>query len=143
MEDLKVQGGIFLANSSIDYLRLILYCIVCLVLISLFFLVAKKVYEYLQGHLMPFQKEKVEPHINNVAYQVSYWTEKGGRPYQEDRHHEMKGVGAEDSSLYGVFDGHGGSRAAQYCKDYILQCIVKDPEFAKNPAIALKRAFFK
>ena len=53
------------------------------------------------------QPIKVEPFINGVKYAVSYWTERGGRPYQEDRHQVIKGVGAEDSSLYGVFDGHG------------------------------------
>lgn len=45
--------------------------------------------------------------MNGVKYAVSYWTERGGRPYQEDRHQVIKGTGAEDSSLYGVFDGHG------------------------------------
>jgi hypothetical protein len=85
----------------------------------------------------------VDPFINGVKYPVSYWTEKGGRPYQEDRHHEIKGSGSPDSSLYGVFDGHGGHRAAQYCKDYLLKCIVADAEFEANPAKALFRSFFK
>ena len=47
----------------------------------------------------------VDPFINGVHYAVSYWTEKGGRPYQEDRHQELKGKGSDDSSIYGVFDG--------------------------------------
>jgi hypothetical protein len=131
------------------------------------------------------QPIKVEPFLNGVKYAVSYWTERGGRPYQEDRHQVIKGIGAEDSSLYGVFDGHGkidvtlsvefndlllifslqlldllayniiglwfeklsfssgGYKAAQYCKDFLLQCIVKDSEFAKNPANAVRRSFFK
>eukprot|EP01036_Dinobryon_divergens_P022153 gene22153-30389_t len=89
------------------------------------------------------QPIKVEPFMNGVKYAVSYWTERGGRPYQEDRHQVIKGTGAEDSSLYGVFDGHGGYKAAQYCKDFLLQCIVKDTEFAQNPANAVRRSFFK
>lgn len=89
------------------------------------------------------QPVKVDPFINGVKYPVSYWTERGGRPYQEDRHHEMKGTGAQDSSLYGVFDGHGGHRAAQHCKDNLLQCISADAEFGDNPAKALFRSFFK
>eukprot|EP00428_Durinskia_dybowskii_P079457 CAMPEP_0170449776 /NCGR_PEP_ID=MMETSP0117_2-20130122/51426_1 /TAXON_ID=400756 /ORGANISM="Durinskia baltica, Strain CSIRO CS-38" /LENGTH=286 /DNA_ID=CAMNT_0010711043 /DNA_START=251 /DNA_END=1111 /DNA_ORIENTATION=+ len=89
------------------------------------------------------QPQKVDPFINGVKYPVSYWTEKGGRPYQEDRHEELKGSGASDSSLYGVFDGHGGHRAAQYCKDYLLKCIAGDAEFEANPAKALFRSFFK
>lgn len=86
---------------------------------------------------------KVNPFINGVKYPVSYWSERGGRPYQEDRHEESKGSGAIDSSLYGVFDGHGGYRAAQYCKDYLLKCISTDADFEENPAKALFRSFFK
>ncbi len=89
------------------------------------------------------QSVVVDPFINGVKYPVSYWTEKGGRPYQEDRHHEMKGIGPKDSSLYGVFDGHGGYKAAQYCKEYLLQSIIKDSEFEKNPAQAIFNSFYK
>jgi len=85
----------------------------------------------------------VDPFINGVFYAVSYWSEKGGRPYQEDRHQEIKGMGEEDSSLYGVYDGHGGFRAAQYCKDHLLNYVLKDPDFTSNPATALKNAFFR
>lgn len=85
----------------------------------------------------------VDPFVNGVKYAVSYWTERGGRPYQEDRHNEIKGHGADDSSLYGVFDGHGGYKAAQYCKEVLLQTIVKDAEFDKNPAQAIFNSFHK
>ena len=85
----------------------------------------------------------VDPHINNVHYGVSYWTERGGRPYQEDRHEELKGRGALDSSLYGVFDGHGGDKASQYCKDHLLQHILNEDAFPTNPAAALEKGFFR
>ena len=85
----------------------------------------------------------IDPHVNGVCYAVSYWSEKGGRPYQEDRHVEMKGVGAKDSSLYGVFDGHGGARAAQYCKEKLLSTVLRDADFNANPNVALRRAFFR
>lgn len=58
-----------------------------------------------------FRKEFDEVHkpvnvyVNNVFYPVSYWSERGCRDYQEDRHISLKGTGREDSSLYGVFDG--------------------------------------
>eukprot|EP01038_Epipyxis_sp_PR26KG_P008457 gene8457-11435_t len=91
----------------------------------------------------PEKPIKVDPFINGVKYAVSYWSEKGGRPYQEDRHHEMKGVGKVDSSLYGVFDGHGGYKAAQYCKDFLLESIARDSEFDNSPAKAIVRSFFK
>ena len=89
------------------------------------------------------QTSKVEPFSNGVKYPVSYWSEKGGRPYQEDRHQQMKGVGTDDSSLYGVFDGHGGYKASQYCKDFLLQSIIKDEGFLIDIPKALTRTFFK
>jgi len=86
---------------------------------------------------------KVNPYINGVKYPVSYWSERGGRPYQEDRYQTVKGSGAVDSSLYGVFDGHGGYRASQYCHEYLLKCIINDSDFEEHPAKALFRSFFK
>lgn len=85
----------------------------------------------------------VDPFNNNVHYAVSYWTEKGGRPYQEDRHDEIKGKGKDDSSIYGVFDGHGGMKAAQFCKENLLKNILMDPNFIEEPSKALQRAFFR
>jgi hypothetical protein len=93
---------------------------------------------------MPEQaSSKVDPYHNDVKYAVSYWTERGGRPYKEDRHEEVAGVGAEDSSLYAVYDGHGGEKAAQYCKEHLLKSVKEDPDFVGDPARALDRAFFK
>lgn len=85
---------------------------------------------------------KVDPFLNGVTYPVSYWTERGGRPYQEDRFYMMKAAGI-DASLYGVFDGHGGHLAAQYCKEYLLQCIASDPEWESSPPRAISRSFKK
>jgi hypothetical protein len=92
---------------------------------------------------IPDAQAKVDPYNNDVKYAVSYWTERGGRPYQEDRHDEKCGKGAVDSSLYAVFDGHGGDKAAQFCKENLLKYVKDDPSFADNPASALDRAFFR
>ena len=116
-----------------------------IVLLLVLWIVVRFVATYMTSVVQYFTNRpvKVDPFINGVKYPVSYWTEKGGRPYQEDRHEEIKGRGAADSSLYGVFDGHGGHRASQYCKDYLLKCITADAEFEENPAKALFRSFFK
>lgn len=86
---------------------------------------------------------KVDPWINGVHYAVSYWTERGGRPYQEDRHQESKGISEKDSSIYAVYDGHAGHRAAQYCKDNLFKVLLEDSEFVTSPANALKKTFQK
>jgi hypothetical protein len=87
--------------------------------------------------------EKVDPYINGVKYPVSYWSEKGARPYQEDRYHAIRGKGTTQASLYGVFDGHGGHRAAQHCKDYLLQCIATDPHWDSTPAQSITKSFHR
>jgi len=87
--------------------------------------------------------QSVIVNLNGVYYPVSYWTEKGGRPYQEDRYDVLKGRGADDSSLYGVFDGHGGDRAAQYCKSHMLSAILADEMFESNPAEAMTKCFHR
>ena len=88
---------------------------------------------------------KVVPYLNGVIYPVSYWTEKGKRPYQEDRYHIMKATTKSGTilSLYGVFDGHGGYRASQYCKEVLLSSISSNPDWDKSPSAAISSAFFK
>ena len=85
----------------------------------------------------------VDPHHNGVVYPVSYWSEMGKRNYQEDAHQEQKGKGFKDSCLYGVFDGHGGYRASQFCKDFLLQYVLEDENFVQDPSLALKRSFYR
>ena len=49
-------------------------------------------------------------------------------------------LGGEQVSLYGVFDGHGGSQAAQYCKDHVGKALVNAVEFPNEPKKALTKA---
>lgn len=58
----------------------------------------------------------------------------------EDRYVVHGMLGGENVSLYGVFDGHGGSEAAQYCRDEIGKALVSAREFPKNPEEALEEA---
>lgn len=97
---------------------------------------AKKAYE-------PSLRESIDIFKNGVHYAVSYWSVQGGRPYQEDRHVERVGNGAPDSSLYGVFDGHGGHNAAEFCKQHMVNNITSDEKFNEDVPGALYRAFMK
>ena len=85
----------------------------------------------------------VDLHHNGVVYPVSYWSDTGKRNYQEDAHQERQGKGVMDSSLYGVFDGHGGYRASQFCRDFLLNYVIDDESFVHDPALALRRSFFR
>ncbi|XP_057814733.2 probable protein phosphatase 2C member 13, mitochondrial isoform X2 [Cryptomeria japonica] len=39
--------------------------------------------------------------------------------------------------LFGVFDGHGGSRAAEYLKHHLFDNLIKHPQFATDTKLAL------
>lgn len=43
-------------------------------------------------------------------------------------------------SLFAVFDGHGGAKCAEFLRDNFYQALIKDPNFPKNPSLALKLA---
>lgn len=98
--------------------------------------------------------KEVLVNINRVYYPVSYWTEKGSRPYQEDRldirhancprdsykyssnNETLNGANGNscpsshcagvsvDTSLYAVYDGHGGDSASQYCYEEFLTKVI-------------------
>jgi serine/threonine protein phosphatase PrpC len=54
-----------------------------------------------------------------MGVSVTFATEVGGRPYQEDRYVRIPFKGDGFSAwLLGVFDGHVGSAAAEYCEAY-------------------------
>lgn len=116
-----------------------MYCIVIICISYVFrylyylFGVIKKAWES--------SKQVVSIHINDVHYPVSYWTEKGSRPYQEDRHHACKGLGHPDSSLYGIFDGHGGMHASQFCKENMIKYIIEQTDLHTNTQHAIAKAF--
>jgi hypothetical protein len=82
----------------------------------------------------------VEPFLNGVVYPVSYWTEKGKRPYQEDRFHITKS-GSHPISLYGVFDGHGGSRASEHCRNNLLNSLADDDNWKHDPCQSIINTF--
>ena len=57
---------------------------------------------------------------NSSHLKTSHWCRMGARQYQEDRYAvEKLGTTAkgEPISYYGIFDGHGGAEASQYCAD--------------------------
>lgn len=85
--------------------------------------------------------ENLEPYLNGVNYPVSYWTERGGRPYQEDRYNAMKAQGDHETSLYGVFDGHGGYLASEHCKNFLLQSIASDANLSSTPSKTISACF--
>ena len=72
------------------------------------------------------------PHESEVV------TVQGTDPTREDCFAQHRGFGF---SIFGVFDGHGGRRSAQYCAEHMCATIQSHPEFAWSPMTALAAAY--
>lgn len=46
-------------------------------------------------------------------------------------------------SLFGVFDGHGGSRAAEYLKEHLFENLMKHPKFLTDTKLAISETYQK
>ena len=123
----------FIAKANVLYTALGFICFVAGIMIYRF--IKDSVVAYMQASIT------VNPYLNGVYYAVDYWTERGGRQYQEDRFSMSKGSGHIDSSLYGLYDGHGGAKASEYCKKYLLNYIENDESFAGDTITALTKGF--
>ncbi|CAN6451034.1 unnamed protein product [Victoria cruziana] len=51
------------------------------------------------------------------------------------------GVDGKIVGLFGVFDGHGGARAAEYVKQNLFSNLIKHPEFSSNTKSAIADAY--
>jgi protein phosphatase 1L len=70
--------------------------------------------------------------------------DQGRRPYMEDRHVVCRDLGGHKGiNLYGVFDGHGGHQAADFCVDRLPNILSKEKDFPKNLQRALVSSFLK
>jgi serine/threonine protein phosphatase PrpC len=44
-------------------------------------------------------------------------------------------------SFFGIYDGHGGAKWAEYLRDYLHQFVIRDPAFPKHPKQAIINGF--
>ncbi|KAJ9141078.1 hypothetical protein P3X46_031655 [Hevea brasiliensis] len=80
------------------------------------------------------------------------WSDIGGRSYVEDTHICISDLAKkfgcnllmeEPISFYGVFDGHGGERAAQFVRDHLPRVIVEDADFPLELEKVVTRSLIK
>jgi protein phosphatase 1L len=84
------------------------------------------------------------PHVRDTAYPYGASEAIGRRPYMEDRHIAAGRLGGSPSaSVWGVFDGHGGSAAADYCVARVVPHLVASHAFPSRPHDALREAFLE
>jgi len=72
-----------------------------------------------------------------VNLRVTGYCNQGGRKYMEDMfsvaYQQTPDMKDLEYAFFGIFDGHGGSEAAAYAKDHLLDNIIKDDAFwSKN-----------
>ncbi|KAL7562340.1 hypothetical protein ACA910_020447 [Epithemia clementina (nom. ined.)] len=118
----------------------------------------------------PSVMERRELRPNSVHLNVSHWSDAGGRAYMEDRYaiEDMDAVQVEVSpvavksesedvevtygpkrsrritmplTFCGVFDGHGGDKASQFCSDWMSSYVRSDVSYPYDLGYAMKNAF--
>ncbi|KAK8955670.1 putative protein phosphatase 2C 52 [Platanthera guangdongensis] len=52
-------------------------------------------------------------------------------------------VDGQTVNLFGIFDGHGGSRAAEYLKEHLLENLINHPEFISDTRKAICETYKK
>ncbi|KAL4575748.1 hypothetical protein LXL04_011833 [Taraxacum kok-saghyz] len=71
-----------------------------------------------------------------------YSSFRGKRPSMEDCY-DIKTckIDGKMVCLFGIFDGHGGSRASQYLKENLFKNLMKHPEFITNTKVAISETY--
>ncbi|XP_061360107.1 probable protein phosphatase 2C 76 isoform X2 [Gastrolobium bilobum] len=50
-------------------------------------------------------------------------------------------IGGQSICLFGIFDGHGGSRAAEYLKEHLFDNLIKHPKFLTDAKLAISETY--
>ncbi|XP_020578486.1 probable protein phosphatase 2C 59 [Phalaenopsis equestris] len=79
---------------------------------------------------------------HNGKFSFGYASYRGKRPSMEDFYEtRIDGVDGEIVGLFGVFDGHGGARAAEYVKQHLFSNLIKHPKFNTDIKSAIADAY--
>jgi protein phosphatase 2C family protein 2/3 len=102
-----------------------------------------------EGYEGPSHSHKSLKYIKGYAANTHQGTV---RNYNEDRTtmvlnmnrpNTFKKENWPNCSVFGIYDGHGGSACADYLRDNLHKFVVNDPIFIENPKQAIFRGFEK
>eukprot|EP00795_Rhopilema_esculentum_P000079 gene79-9691_t len=81
--------------------------------------------------------------VGNANYRVAASCMQGWRINMEDKHTVLLSLKEDkDAAFFAVFDGHGGSKVAHYCGEYLHKKIVSQKGYSKGDIVdALKSGF--
>ncbi|KAJ8617055.1 hypothetical protein MRB53_013241 [Persea americana] len=78
----------------------------------------------------------------NGKFSYGYASSPGKRSSMEDFYEtRIDAVGGEVVGLFGVFDGHGGARAAEYVKQNLFSNLIQHPKFISDTKSAIADAY--
>nr|GLL39552.1 probable protein phosphatase 2C 11 [Ipomoea trifida] len=78
----------------------------------------------------------------NARFSYGYASFKGKRPSMEDFYETtISEVGGQMVAFFGVFDGHGGSRTAEYLKNNLFKNLSSHPDFINDTKSAIVESF--
>uniref|UniRef100_A0A0E0CFN2 protein-serine/threonine phosphatase n=1 Tax=Oryza meridionalis TaxID=40149 RepID=A0A0E0CFN2_9ORYZ len=78
----------------------------------------------------------------NGKFSYGYASAPGKRASMEDFYEtRIDGVDGETIGLFGVFDGHGGARAAEYVKQHLFSNLIKHPKFISDIKSAIAETY--
>ncbi|CAL9133847.1 protein phosphatase 2C 59 [Musa troglodytarum] len=78
----------------------------------------------------------------NRKFSYGYASSPGKRSSMEDFYEtRIDGVDGEIVGLFGVFDGHGGARAAEYVKEHLFSNLIRHPKFISDTKSAIADAY--
>uniref|UniRef100_A0A0D9VC94 protein-serine/threonine phosphatase n=1 Tax=Leersia perrieri TaxID=77586 RepID=A0A0D9VC94_9ORYZ len=78
----------------------------------------------------------------NGRFSYGYASAPGKRASMEDFYEtRIHGVDGETVGLFGVFDGHGGARAAEYVKQHLFSNLIKHPKFISDTKSAIAETY--
>eukprot|EP00850_Spirogloea_muscicola_P016967 SM000141S00911 [mRNA] locus=s141:212239:214880:- [translate_table: standard] len=76
------------------------------------------------------------------TFSYGYSRLRGKRASMEDFHDaQIRPIGGQLVGLFGVFDGHGGSRAAEYVQKHLFDNLVNHPNFSTDPKAAIAETY--
>ncbi|KAL8095770.1 putative protein phosphatase 2C 76 isoform X1 [Apium graveolens] len=76
------------------------------------------------------------------ALSCGYSSFRGKRPSMEDFYDvKISKIDGTTVCLFGIFDGHGGSRAAEFLKNHLFNSLLKHPDFFTNTRLAISQTY--
>jgi len=81
--------------------------------------------------------------VSNASYRVAASCMQGWRINMEDQHTLLLSLKEDkDAAFFAVFDGHGGSKVANYCGEYLHKKIVSQQGYDKGDIVSAMRSGF-